>query len=191
MRRSLTYLMIMGLIAGSGATAEAAPRRHERLVPAHSRTANHAAARSGTIVTGVATGLAGGQPLGCEMTPDCGAWLASGCDPALTGRNPAIVASIEDVADLAHRPTGWIFEHDPGAAAHATVQLWRQDCTEIGSGRSGSGGCYGCFSLWIPRSAKWMTVTGYTYNPWNVWLPVPDPLPVTFDWTLSALLPGS
>jgi hypothetical protein len=95
-------------------------------------------------------------------------------------------ASIEDVADLALRSTGWIFEHDRGAAAHAKVQFWGQDCTEIGSAKWGSGGCYGCFMFSIPRSAKWMTVTGYTYNPWATWLPVPDASgPLTFNWTLT------
>lgn len=151
-------------------------------MPAQSASADNQPARSGTIVSGSFSGFGGGYPRGCEMTADCRAWLASGCDPALAGRDPALEASIEDVADLAHPATLWIFEHAPGAAAYATVEFWQQDCTEIGRTRSEGGSVF----LGIPASARWMTVTGYTYNPWAVWPPLPNASgPLTFDWTLT------
>ncbi len=188
MKRFLILFMVIGLMSGLVATAEAKNRRamrDERIVPVHSATTEKAPARSGTIVTG-ASGLHSDLLLGCEMAPDCRAWLASRCNPALTGHDPALAASIEDVADLANRAAVWIFEHAPGAAALAKVQLWRQNCTEIASFRSGSAECNECSFLDIPRSAKWMTVTGYTYNPWAVWPPVPNILrPLTLEWTLT------
>ena len=152
------------------------------LAPAHGATLSHDPARSGTIVAGV-SGLHHGELIGCDMAPDCQTWLDSDCDPALTGRDPALFASIEDVSDLAAASRVWIFEHAPGAAAHAEVQFWRNDCTEIKRARWGSGDCGRC-SLHIPASAKWMTVTGYNYNPWAVWLPLPATSGLSLDWAL-------
>ncbi|MDQ3878468.1 MAG: hypothetical protein M3290_09005 [Actinomycetota bacterium] len=185
MKRFLIMAMTIGLIAGWAATAEAktGPRNgYQSTRPAHSRTADKAPVRSGTIVTGSVSGLVGGQPLGCEMAPDCRAWLTSGCDQTLTGRDPALLASIEDVGDLADRTPVWLFERSLGAAALVKVQLWRQDCTEIERPRSTRSNQY--FPLEIPPSAEWMTITGYTYNPWGVWPPLPRAT-LTLDWTLT------
>lgn len=157
------------------------------VLPANGAVADEEAVRSGTIVTGSVSGLGGGYPRGCEMTADCRAWLASGCDPALAGRDPALETSIEDVADLAQPSTLWIFEHAPGAAAYATVEFWQQDCTEIGKKWPEDGSVF----FGIPASARWMTVTGYTYNPWAVWPPLPNASgPLTFDWTLTGYQRG-
>src|SRR5688572_29422280 len=38
---------------------------------------------------------------GCQLVPDCLAWLESRCDPALVGHDAAWMTSIEDVAALA------------------------------------------------------------------------------------------
>lgn len=151
------------------------------IAPVHSATAAEEPARSGTIVAGL-SGLHHDVLIGCEMALDCRTWLDSDCDPHLTGRDPALFASIEDVAGLAAHSPVWIFDHDPGAAAYADVQFWRNDCTEIKRARWGSGQCEGCL-LKMPRSAKWMTVTGYTYNPWAVWLPIPSGQ-LTLNWVL-------
>ncbi|MDP9068266.1 MAG: hypothetical protein M3N53_07975 [Actinomycetota bacterium] len=169
MKRFLTILMTLFLAL--------------TLTPAHSATVEEEPARSGTIVSGL-SGLHHDALIGCEMAPDCRAWLAHDCDPALTGRDPALSASIEDVAGLAAVSPVWIFEHAPGAAAYAAVQFWRTDCTEIRRARWGSGECKAC-SLNIPASARWMTVTGYTYNPWAVWPPIPHTSgPLTLNWVL-------
>lgn len=152
------------------------------VTPAHSATVKEEPARSGTIVAGL-SGLHHDVLIGCEMALDCRAWLDSDCDPDLTGRDPALFASILDVAGLAARNQAWIFEHAPGAAAYADVQFWRNDCTEIKRARWGSGRCARC-SLHIPASAKWMTVTGYNYNPWAVWLPIPSTSGLTLKWVL-------
>lgn len=151
------------------------------IAPAHGTAPTEEPARSGTIV-GVLSGLHHDFLLGCEMALDCRAWLDSDCDPDLAGRDPALFASIEDVAGLAALDSEWIFDHAPGAAAWAEVQFWRSGCTEIKRARWGSGQCADCL-LKMPRSAKWMTVTGYTYNPWAVWLPLPS-ADLTLDWAL-------
>ena len=151
------------------------------LVPVHSASAEEPVL-SGTIVSGV-SGLHHGVLVGCQMAADCRVWVESGCDPVLTGRDPALSASIEDVAGLA-RNSGWIFEHAQGAAAYAAVQYWRNDCTEIKSAAWGTRQCRVC-PVRLPAAAKWMTVTGYTYNPWAVWLPIPSTSgPLTLNWTL-------
>ena len=153
------------------------------VVPITGATADEEAVRSGTILAGPISGLAGGYPRECSMTADCLAWLASGCDESLAGRDPALEASIEDVADLAPHNIFSIFEHAAGAAAYATVQFWRQDCTEIGTTKAEPGKVF----LEIPPTARWMTVTGYTYNPWATWPPVPNVSgPLTLNWTLTA-----
>jgi hypothetical protein len=150
------------------------------VLPATGATADEDGVRSGTIVVASLSGLGGGYPRGCELTADCLAWLASRCDPALAGRDPALETSIEDVADLA--PAGALFEHEP-ARAYATVQFWQQDCTEIGSRTQIESGKA---LLIIPSSARWMTVTGYTFNPWATWPPLPNATGLTLDWTLTA-----
>jgi hypothetical protein len=121
------------------------------VLPATGATAEENGVRSGTIVVASLSGLGGGYPRGCELTADCLAWLASRCDPALAGRDPALETSIEDVADLA--PADALFEHEP-ARAYATVQFWQQDCTEIGSRTQIESGKA---LLIIPSSARWMT----------------------------------
>lgn len=152
------------------------------LVPTSSAIARESGL-SGTIVLGH-SGLHHEVLIGCEMAPDCRAWLASDCDPDLTGRDPAVGASIEDVSKLRSRTRNWVVEHADGAAAWAEVELWRSDCTEIRGAGWGSGRCATC-TLHIPASAKWMTVTGYTYNPWAVWLPIPSTSgPLTLNWEL-------
>jgi hypothetical protein len=136
--------------------------------------------RSGTIVSGVfVTG-----PFGdCDSMPDCRAWLESGCNPALTGHDPAWLSSIEDVADLADGRTRRIFEWRAGDPVGLqwggiVVQFWRQDCTQITSGHwrswehSYGPGC--CWSLdrkalRVPTAARWMTVSGSTDNLHVVW----------------------
>lgn len=154
-------------------------------------------ARSGTIVTGGA-GLdyfVGDRLAGCEMSPDCRAWLETDCNPALTGGEPALTASIVDVSELADGATSWVFrfETDFEYGGRARVELWQQDCEEIASSRWRSTDCNGdgktdyCESTTfsIPQSARWMTVTGYPSGP--PWISdVPDPGWMTLDWTLTA-----
>lgn len=152
--------------------------------------------RSGTIVSGDGW-LLDNQLGGCQMAPDCVSWLESGCDPSLTGRDPAVMASIVDVANLAHdHPMIFRFgPHDAGGLVlgGAVVQLWDRDCNEILSSRWRSTDCDGDASgrdctegrFLIPASATWMTVTGYQDNVNMVWTlnpaatgpPKPSPAP--------------
>src|SRR5688500_13131207 len=63
--------------------------------------------RSGRIVGGPDT--TGSAP--CGLAPDCVAWLQSGCNPALAGRDPALHTSIVDVSDLADGTTRRVLEY--------------------------------------------------------------------------------
>lgn len=166
------------------------------VAPVPDAIAEETTVRSGTIVTGGdGLGYFVGDDLdGCRNAPDCRAWLEAGCAPALAGLEPGLTASIEDVADLADGRTPWRFAFEPVSdccGGWGVVQFWRRNCTEIASSKWDSGDCQGgppnyCSStfLRIPRSARWMTVTGYPNFPWVTdYLHPQDAL--TLDWTLS------
>ena len=144
-------------------------------------------ARTGTILSAVyTTGYAGGcyRP---GVFPECAAWLASDCDPALAGKNPAVTMSIEDVGELASRPKRvfdmWVPEVAGVPAGWAiggvAVQFWSAECRHLRSGPSrywpGSSG-WDAPHLWfpdsapptaveIPSGAKWITVSGNDNTP--------------------------
>ena len=161
------------------------------LAPAQGAFAGEEPIHSGTIVT-AHVALAGGEPGSCAAAPDCRTWLQSGCDPALTGRDIALQASIEDVSGIADGRTPWLFELHAGCCRNEVmIQLWRPDCTEIRSRRWSSPDCVidgledhcQLISVPIPQSARWMTVTANNsgYIPW------PGELvePTTVNWSLS------
>jgi hypothetical protein len=192
MKRLLIFSMVLGLMAGAVATAEA--HRAETVL-------------SGTIVTGAWWDAYLNGATGCQTAPECRAWVSSGCQPALTGRalterDPALMASIEDVADLADGITSLRFDWENGYSDNAgwvVVQLWRENCSEIrGSKWCSVSGCNNPYSanlesrdngstvLRIPSSARFMTVTGWPYLPWPgqfVSERVQRPI---IDWTLTA-----
>jgi hypothetical protein len=135
--------------------------------------------RSGTITAGVGGTQRGigwpGQAVEgeCQLVPDCQAWLWSGCDPALAGREPAVMASIVDVSALADGRTGRSIALG-GVGWHwgnVLVQFWRETpdnspyswfgCDEIQGTRfvTGNTGVFGPRNWVIPETAKWMTVT--------------------------------
>lgn len=139
-------------------------------------------ARSGTIAGWGATWVAmsNGEAKDCEWTdwngpgnPECLVWLRSGCNPALAGRNPAVTASIEDIAELADGTTprdfDWRATSYPGwgMGGGVVVQLWREDCTEITDSKWHSADWHGpgqvtsrrSTTFAVPRDAAWMTVT--------------------------------
>jgi hypothetical protein len=148
--------------------------------------------------------ISNGTLEGCEKAPDCRAWVQSGCKPALAGRDPALLSSIEDVAGLADGRTMRFFSYDTDPMGltgplglrvgriglrwgHIDIQFWRQGCTEIRSLRwdlyqSWRFGveCPPCSSatFQIPASAKWMTVTSSQDN-------------VNVDWTLTRRSTGN
>ncbi len=119
--------------------------------------------RFGRIVSGVLTTGPAGT---CREMPDCAAWLASGCDPALTGRNPAWLTSIENVADLADGSTRRLFEYGPARPGGLilggmTVEFWRSDCTriaEVDTWDEAASRAQRRAVLFVPRGAEWMTV---------------------------------
>lgn len=156
------------------------------LMPAPSATADDRPVRSGTIVTGYWWGLLG-EPGTCGTAPDCRVWVDGGCQEALTGRDPAVMSSIEDVAALADRRPRWRFEFEPGWTENqgaAVIQFWRAGCSEITQSRWSSEVC-GCRSgfLRIPTSARWMTVTGVQGHPPTSSNEPPEPM--TIDWKLT------
>ena len=186
-----------------GAAVQKGRRRAERgiisvatlvglmLAPVPHAAADENEVRSGTIVTGGThlSYFSGDRLNGCDIAPDCRVWLASGCEPALTGRPVGLTASIENVADLADGRSRWRVElgSRPGTGM-AEIQLWRQDCSEIRGSR------WRTHCLWqpsddycrsdtfrIPASARWMTVTGYPYIPWVSELTTE---PLTLNWKL-------
>lgn len=115
--------------------------------------------RAGTIVGGLIT--TGGSHE-CGLLPDCLAWLTSDCDPALAGQDPAWLASIVDVEDLADdgvQPR--VFEYQ-SIFATAFLQFWTEDCTEIRGARTDPnwGSNWNHKTLRIRGDAKWMTVSG-------------------------------
>ena len=103
------------------------------LVLSQSAPARARAARSGTIVGGV---LSTSPAWDCRIQPECLAWPQSGCSHALAGRDPAWMAAIVDVADLADGRTPRTIAIRRGAPGGvylggAYVQFWRRDCTEV------------------------------------------------------------
>jgi hypothetical protein len=100
------------------------------------QAAKAAPARSGTIIGGYFpfAPLLSPGPQGCEWTVECRAWLLSGCDPSIAGRDPGLHASIVDVRKLARSKTRTLRLHKPLPGivwGGVTVQLWSRDCTEI------------------------------------------------------------
>lgn len=192
MKRLLIVSVVLGLMAGSAAT----------------QAQGAEPVRSGTIVTGAWWDAYFHGDTGCETAPECRAWVGSGCQPALTGRalterDPALMASIVDVADLAQRATSWRFDWKNGyseTSGWVVVQLWRENCSEIRRKKwCSASDCdpyysnsptwprdHGSTTLRIPSSARFMTVTGFPYLPWPgqfVGEPVQRPI---IDWTLTA-----
>lgn len=93
------------------------------------------ALRSGRIASGV---LTTSPAVDCSLVPDCRAWLQTGCRPTLAGRDPAWLASIVDVRDLADGTTPRMLVIRPGAPAGRIiggvfVQFWRDHCIELRS----------------------------------------------------------
>lgn len=142
--------------------------------------------RSGSIVVGAgssqrAIGWPGEAVDGeCQMVPDCLAWLESGCDPALAGREPAVTASIVDVSDLAdgHTPRRITLS---GVGLHwgeVLVQFWRStpgnrypwfDCQEIEGSSFLTGYARHNGPRAIPLGASWMTITTNVDNTTISW----------------------
>lgn len=192
MKRCLILFLVIGLVAASVTTAEAKKRR---------------TVLSGSIVTGAWWDAYLHGLTGCQTAPECHAWVSAGCQPAvtgraLTGRDPALTASIEDVGHLADGAASWRFEWENGYSEHAgwvVVQLWRENCTEIRSSKWCSvSGCdpYVTSPEWesndsrstrlrLPSSARFMTVTGVPYLPWPGQFVSESVQRPIIDWSLA------
>jgi hypothetical protein len=130
--------------------------------------------RMGTIIDGLFLMGPGSTP-GCADSPDCAAWLAAGCPAEVAGQDPAVEASIVDVAALAngdeHRFT--VGRGEPVSlewGEGVVVQFWTKRCERIpfAGWRSKEWVGYGRWEsqhetmLTIPPGAAWMTVVpGY------------------------------
>jgi hypothetical protein len=96
---------------------------------ARSSPAVGAPLRSGTIVGGPDT--MGSAP--CGLVPECAAWLQSGCNPALAGRDPALHSSIVDVTELADGTTRRVFEYTKAVLwSGVFLQFWDDSCSQLG-----------------------------------------------------------
>jgi hypothetical protein len=137
--------------------------------------------RSGSILTGTGW-LLDGVVGGCQMAPECAAWLNTHCEQALAGQDPALSASIVDVGELADGPrTERVFRFGGGDSGLAwggvQLQFWSSDCVELPRTRWRSTDCHGdgagvdCSELRfrMPADAQWMTVTGYQDNVHLAW----------------------
>jgi hypothetical protein len=137
--------------------------------------------RSGTIVSGTGESPANfwvkGME-GCVGAPTCSTWLQSQCSPALAGKNPALHASIVDVADLAGGSRERVFWVQQGVGINwgrYIIQFWTGTklssyrwCREMLDARV-SGYAYSRFR--IPSGARWMTITSSPDNTqikWNL-----------------------
>jgi hypothetical protein len=141
--------------------------------------------RSGTIVTGW-------QPMaphrgiqgmvadfdGCRNSLECRAWLKSGCNQALVGRNPAVMTSIVDVSGINDGRTYRAFDTYSRAGIRwglTIVQFYSPRCREMRSRQVWRRGWWaGAQWFEIPASARWMTVSSSQDN-------------VNMRWTLSAI----
>ena len=150
--------------------------------------------RSGTILGGTGVKTGGGDPWeppaaqrsGCEHALECLAWLQSGCNPALTGHDPVLTASIVDVGDLADgrtsRGLNMVAPRVPpwGLFPGVVIQHWREDCSEIADAKVHTLGSdtpcrwdgHSRCQFRIPADARWMTVSGYVTT-------------ARLDWTLA------
>ena len=185
MNRYLIVLMVIGLTAGSIVTAEAANKRTKPTqIEPGALEPKKAAVRSGSILSGTGWFL-DVQMGGCQVSPECAAWLETDCNDALAGWDPGATASIVDVDELADGHTKRVFQYgsgDPLGPAYGGVQLqfWNSNCVEVSDMRWRSTDCDGdasgrdCKSkrFRIPTSVRWMTVTGYQDN-------------VNLAWTLT------
>jgi hypothetical protein len=135
--------------------------------------------RSGTILSGDAW-FVESKVGACQMAPDCRAWLETDCNAALAERDPAVMASIVRVDDLAdgRTPRGFDFKLAKPAGLRwggIVLQFWREDCTQIRGSlwRSWQEGRYGNSqrgpSPVVPVSAEWMTVSSAPDNPHIEW----------------------
>jgi hypothetical protein len=115
---------------------------------------------------------------GCQHDAECLAWLGSGCNPALSGRDPVLTTSIVDVGDLADGAPHVLSVRAPtippwGLYPGVVIQFWRRDCTEVQGAKLHSVGekttaCEGfplrdsgSCTFHIPGDATWMTLSGY------------------------------
>ena len=127
--------------------------------------------RSGMIVSGTGSSPANfwvrGME-GCVGAPTCSAWLQSGCEPALAGPDPALHASIVDVAELAGTERDFDVRGGLGINwGQVIVQFWTDGsenpmaalyCEELFAAESRWDCAHGCM-VRIPAGAKFMTVS--------------------------------
>lgn len=138
--------------------------------------------RSGTIVSGTGpTGTSPGWGMdGCVGAPNCRSWIVSGCDARLAGQEPAPMAAIVDVGDLADGATPRSLDVKGGVGINwggFFVQFWTdskmasplgEHCEEIAGTRRtswrhcGRLGNHCVFA--IPADARWMTITSTPDN---------------------------
>jgi hypothetical protein len=127
--------------------------------------------RSGAVLGGP---IDTGPSTSCAVAVECAAFLASGCQPALAGHDPAIQTSIVDVEDLAGRSVTRRFVVRPGAARGVeaglviggfVIEFWKADCEEVDPARPIFDESRTYFPWYIrtsarfkiPAGAAWMT----------------------------------
>ena len=172
MRTTRIISLIAVLIALVGTSALSGPVRADGPV------------RSGTILSGTGPSPANlwvrGME-GCVGAPTCAAWLQTGCDGALAGADPALHASIVDVAEVADTERRLDIQGGVGINwGRVIVQFWTDGsenpmavlwCKELFANESLWDCAHGC-TVRIPPGAKFMTVSSSPDN-------------TKVDWTLT------
>ena len=158
MRMSRAWMWTIVIVSATGVVAPISPADARRPI------------RSGAVSGGPITT---GPDASCDFAADCRAWLESGCNPALTGLDPAVHTSIVNVAGLAGRRTERLFVVRPGTVSGVpaglviggfVIQFWSSDCTEV-IFHANHPDFYKYFYIntqgrfRIPAHARWMTAT--------------------------------
>lgn len=133
--------------------------------------------RSGTIVGGgylIPMALAPGWVPPCSLTVDCAAWVATDCDPRLTGRDPGVFSSIVDIGEFAGTKRALWRSSSPIRewSSYGEVELWSEDCDYLGpaSGTHRTAFGHNPVRFRVPSGAHWMSVTSGAPNlHWELW----------------------
>lgn len=126
---------------------------------------------SGRIVSGVwSPGGAGVVSPYCSTAPDCAAWLASGCSPALAGRDPAWATSIADVRRFADGSTRRVFSARSSFSwGVLQIELWDRECRRVGGWPCARWSSCDHRPAYIPKDAVWITIVSSGDNANTTW----------------------
>ena len=105
---------------------------------------------------------------GCGGSLECWGWVQSYCDPALAGRDVAVMSSIEPVSDMANGLTRKLRFRSPAglSSGRLIVEFWTSNCgfLPVNAGEGHIDCSVECPDFTIPDRAHWMTITSKPGN---------------------------